>query len=233
MSEKLIKSKERVQLHGEVFTPQWMVQKMLNVEGVKEACGNIEATFLEPSAGDGNFLVAILERKLKVVTEQFSEGHWKTKSLFALSSIYGIEFLADNLEIARSRMLLCYLDWYEEVFHEQLTSKNDLYKSAMYIIRRNIVRGNTLTKKHPEYDTPILFNEWKKVKGSSSKVEKVEFTFLSLFTNEKESETGNLNRLPEGQMSIFDFGMIDEEKYEEVSKPVIIDIQKVHQLGER
>lgn len=64
--EKLIKSKERVQQHGEVFTPQWMVQKMLDVEGIKQACENIDATFLEPAAGDGNFLVAILERKLKV-----------------------------------------------------------------------------------------------------------------------------------------------------------------------
>lgn len=119
---------------------------------------------LEPAAGDGNFLVAILERKLKVVTEQFSEGHWGTKSLFALSSIYGIEFLADNLEIARSRMLIHYLNWYEEIFQEQLHSTTDLYKSAMYIIRRNIVRGNTLTKKHPDYDIPIMFNEWKKLK---------------------------------------------------------------------
>ena len=90
--EKLIKSKERVQQHGEVFTPQWMVKKMLDVEGIKQACENIEATFLEPAAGDGNFLVAILERKLKSVTDHFSSGHWKTKSLFALSSIYGIEF---------------------------------------------------------------------------------------------------------------------------------------------
>lgn len=35
--EKLIKSKERVQQHGEVFTPQWMVKKMLDVEGIKQA----------------------------------------------------------------------------------------------------------------------------------------------------------------------------------------------------
>lgn len=52
-------------------------------------------------------------------------------------------------------------------FQEQLHSSTDLYKSAMYIIRRNIVRGNTLTKKHPDYDIPIIFNEWKKIKGSS------------------------------------------------------------------
>lgn len=56
-SEKLIKSKERVQKHGEVFTPSWMVQKMLDTEGVKEACENLIAIILESAAGDGNFLV--------------------------------------------------------------------------------------------------------------------------------------------------------------------------------
>lgn len=79
------------------------------------------------------FLVAILERVPKSVTDHFSSGHWKTKSLFALSSIYGIEFLADNLEIARSRMLFHYLNWYEKNFQEQLHSSTDLYKSAMCI----------------------------------------------------------------------------------------------------
>lgn len=228
--EKLIKSKERVQQHGEVFTPQWMVQKMLDIEGIKKASENIDATFLEPAAGDGNFLVEILERKLKSVTDQFSEGHWKTKSLFALSSIYGIEFLADNLESARSRMFLNYLSWYEKVFQEKLKSKTNLYKSAMYIIKRNIVRGNTLTKKHPDYDIPIVFNEWKKVTGSSSKVEKIEFTFSSLFESDESFE----KIIPEGQMSLFDFDITDEVKLEEVpASSVIIDIKKVFQLGER
>ena len=41
---------------------------------------------------------------------QYDERSWKTKSLIALSSIYGIEFLEDNLEVARSRMFLYYLD---------------------------------------------------------------------------------------------------------------------------
>lgn len=225
--EKLIKSKERVQQHGEVFTPQWMVQKMLDIDGIKQACENLETTFLEPAAGDGNFLVAILERKLKSVTTQFSEGHWKTKSLFALSSIYGIEFLTDNLEIARSRMFLHYLNWYEEVFQERLNSTTDLYKSAMYIISKNVVRGNTLTKKHPDYDIPIIFNEWKKVTGSSSKVEKIEFTFSSLFEKGDVLEKG----ISEGQLSLFDFEIFDEIKME-TPDSLTIDIKKVYKLGE-
>lgn len=55
MEESLIKSKQHVQKHGEVFTPAWMVQKMLDTPGVKEACESVSKTFLEPSAGDGNF----------------------------------------------------------------------------------------------------------------------------------------------------------------------------------
>ncbi len=81
MEENLIKSKQRVQKHGEVFTPAWMVQKMLDTPGVKEACESVYKTFLEPSAGDGNFLQAILERKLKAVVRQYDKRNWKTKSL--------------------------------------------------------------------------------------------------------------------------------------------------------
>ena len=51
----LIKSKLRVQKHGEVFTPQWVVDKMLSIPGIKEKAENIFATFLEPSAGEGEF----------------------------------------------------------------------------------------------------------------------------------------------------------------------------------
>ena len=93
MEENIIKSKDRVQKHGEVFTPSWMVQKMLDTPGIREKTEDIYATFLEPSAGDGNFLEAILERKLSAVTRNYDKKNWKTKSLFALSSIYGIEYL--------------------------------------------------------------------------------------------------------------------------------------------
>ena len=93
-NQKLIKSKERVQKHGEVFTPNWVVNLML--DQVKSQTDNIYATFLEPSAGEGAFLTAILERKLESVKQQFDKKFWKTKSLFALASIYGIELLEDK-----------------------------------------------------------------------------------------------------------------------------------------
>lgn len=231
MEENLIKSKQRVQKHGEVFTPAWMVQKMLDTPGVKEACENVYATFLEPSAGDGNFLQAILERKLKAVVSQYDKRNWKTKSLVALSSIYGIEFLEDNLEVARSRMFLCYLDWYEQAFLERLSSKNDLYQSAHYLIHKNIVRGNTLTQQHPVTGEPIWFNEWQLVKGHPSLVRKIPFALSELLGKTVEAEKG----VVEGQLSFFDIDedfKIEDEIVEKTAEIKEITIQKVYLLGD-
>lgn len=231
MEENLIKSKKRVQKHGEVFTPSWMVQKMLDTPGVKEACENIYATFLEPSAGDGNFLQAILERKLTAVINQYDKRNWKTKSLIALSSIYGIELLEDNLEVARSRMFLFYLDWYEQTFGNKLSNKSDVYKSAHYLIHKNIVRGNTLTQKHPITDDPIWLNEWQIVKEHPSMVRKIPFALAELLGKEVDNDT----YVVEGQMSLFDMDdifMLDDEEPEITNDFEAINIQKVYMLGD-
>ena len=231
LEENLIKSKQRVQKHGEVFTPAWMVQKMLDTPGVKEACENVYKTFLEPSAGDGNFLQAILERKLEAVVRQYDKRNWKTKSLVALSSIYGIEFLEDNLEVARSRMFLYYLDWYEKTFSVKLSSKSDIYKSAHYLIHKNIVRGNTLTQQHPVTGEPIRFNEWQMVKGHPSLVRKIPFALSELLGKEVEDDRA----VVEGQLSFFDIDdefKIEDEVVEKIDAIEEISIQKVYLLGD-
>ncbi len=224
MEENIIKSKDRVQKHGEVFTPSWMVQKMLDTPGIREKTEDIYATFLEPSAGDGNFLEAILERKLSAVTRDYDKKNWKTKSLFALSSIYGIEYLEDNLEVARARMFLCYLDWYEDSFGERLSSNTDIYKSAHYLIKKNIVRGNTLTKRHPDSNELIMFSEWKRVKGYPSLVEEKRFAFAELFGEKIDGE----DKVVEGQLCLFE--ELDENL--SVGKMEQVVIQKVYTLGE-
>lgn len=224
MEENIIKSKDRVQKHGEVFTPSWMVQKMLDTPGIREKTEDIYATFLEPSAGDGNFLEAILERKLSAVTRDYDKKNWKTKSLFALSSIYGIEYLEDNLEVARARMFLCYLDWYEDSFGERLSSNTDIYKSAHYLIKKNIVRGNTLTKRHPDSNELIMFSEWKRVKGYPSLVEEKRFAFAELFGEKIDGE----DKVVEGQLSLFE----ELDKNLSVGKMEQVVIQKVYTLGE-
>ena len=94
-AEQLIKSRQRVKAHGEVFTPRRMVNQMLDLVSDELETGPqfVDKTFFEPSAGDGNFLIAILQRKLHAIEKRYQREFWPTESLFALASIYGIELL--------------------------------------------------------------------------------------------------------------------------------------------
>ena len=60
--DKQIESRKRVADHGEVFTPDWLVNDMLDM--VKQETERIDSRFLEPACGTGNCLVEILRRKL-------------------------------------------------------------------------------------------------------------------------------------------------------------------------
>src|SRR5204863_5361617 len=89
----LVKSKQRVADNGEVFTPAWMVEAMLDL--VQAETERIDSRFLEPACGSGNFIAQILRRKLAAVElkygkSDFERGHY---ALLALMSIYGIELL--------------------------------------------------------------------------------------------------------------------------------------------
>ncbi|MDR1018973.1 MAG: hypothetical protein LBM02_09775 [Lachnospiraceae bacterium] len=106
MKEVLIKSKERVRKYAEVFTPLWIVEKMLNQEGIKEKTEDLHATFFEPSSGEGIFLVEILKRKLATISDNTAQlKDWQRDALFALASIYAVELLDDNLEISHKNLL--------------------------------------------------------------------------------------------------------------------------------
>jgi len=214
MNERLIKSKKRVKEHGEVFTPNWMVEKMLDL--VKTETDDIYKTFLEPAAGDGNFLTAILKRKLEAVKQCYDKRYWQTKSLFALASIYGIEIQKDNLQEARKAMLDLFTD-----FHIEISNEVKLIKAARYIVYENIVWGDTLKKLCPD-GTEIIFSEWKQVPNSATKVERLPFTFASLFDGEKSEY-----QIPKGQLQL---SLFDDEKLEQVNKPLkykIVDIKDV------
>ncbi len=93
-----MKSRSRVKAYGEVFTPRHMVDRMLDLvrEELEAGPDFVDKTFLEPAAGDGNFLVAILRRKLHAIEKRYPREEWPQESLFALASIYGIELLEDN-----------------------------------------------------------------------------------------------------------------------------------------
>src|SRR3970282_891696 len=93
----LVRSKRRVADHGEVFTPAWVVEDMLAL--VKDESERIDARFLEPACGSGNFLVQVLRRKLAAVELKYGKSDFERRhyTLLALMSIYGIELLTDNI----------------------------------------------------------------------------------------------------------------------------------------
>lgn len=86
----LVKSKQRVANDGEVFTPEWMVEAMLDL--VKGETERIDSRLLEPACGSGNFLVKILRRKLAAVELRYGKSDYERRhyALLALMCLYGI-----------------------------------------------------------------------------------------------------------------------------------------------
>jgi 23S rRNA G2445 N2-methylase RlmL len=89
----LTKSKKRVKDLGEVFTPPELVQEML--DRLDPSVWHPDRTFLDPSCGNGNFLVAVVQRKVQT----------GSTPLQALRTTFGIDIMADNVGECRERIL--------------------------------------------------------------------------------------------------------------------------------
>lgn len=224
--EVIIKSKKRVQKHGEVFTPKRIVKMMLDQPGIKEACESLTPTFLEPSAGEGAFLTEVLKRKLEMVKETYNENlkQYENYSLFALTTLYGVELLEDNAQRCVMNMYKVYNDYYRKAAEiHQGSTRDKIFRAAQYIISMNIVQGNFLTKEQAHGD-PIIFSEWKLLKMKANqkqvKVQRTEYS-LEEIADETEHAPGYIHgtSLPaEGvQLSLFDM-LEDEALDEEVEK---------------
>jgi hypothetical protein len=148
-----VKSKQRVADHGEVFTPAWMVEAMLDL--VKAETERIDSRFLEPACGSGNFLVKILARKLAAVELKFGKSDFEKRhyALLALMCTYGIELLEDNITECRANML----ETLAEFLH--LAESEELYRAAAYVLSQNIVHGDAL-KMRTSGNQHITFAEW-------------------------------------------------------------------------
>ncbi|WP_055997051.1 hypothetical protein [Janibacter sp. Soil728] len=183
VEEQVVKSRDRVKAYGEVFTPRYMVDQMLDLvsEDLETAPDFVDKTFLEPSAGDGNFLVAILRRKLQAIEKHYPVKDWPQQSLFALASIYGIELLEDNHQEAQAIMLAEFLGFYRD-HGIHAGTETDLQKAAAFLIDTNIVRGNTLTAQTVEGDD-IQFSWWHRIEGQPRMVQREPFTLASLRDN--------------------------------------------------
>lgn len=238
IEEKIIKSKLRVQKHGEVFTPQSIVKKMLDVPGIREACESLTTTFLEPAAGEGAFLIAILRRKLKMVANIYSDDlvKYENYSLLALTTLYGIELLEDNAQTCVINMFQVYYEFYQEqAVKYEGKMKHKVLDSAKVIISNNIAQGNFLTRLSAS-GTPIIFSEWTPIKLDKKtkhiRVERTEYTLDEIFGGkEKSFGEAAAENVKDEQLSIFDY--IDEmeetlQKERKSMKYVLVKISDVY-----
>jgi hypothetical protein len=178
--ELVVKSRHRVKAYGEVFTPRHMVDRMLDLvrEELETGPDFVDKTFLEPAAGDGNFLVAILHRKLRAIEKRYPPELWPDESLFALASIYGIELLGDNHLHANEAMLAEFLRFHAS--HEVPCGPGStLRRAASFLIDTNIIQGDALTALDWRGEE-IQFSWWNRVPAMPGKVHREPFTIASL-----------------------------------------------------
>lgn len=176
-----VKSKKRIADHGEVFTSEREVNAMLDL--VKQETERIESRFLEPACGNGNFLVEILIRKLGVVDNRYKDSQleWERYAVIAVSSIYGVDILQDNVHECRERLYLIFNEHYTNHFNS--STQYDCRNSVKFILNRNILWGDALTLKTPDDKAkPIVFSEWSAVNGSM--IKRRDYTLANLLESQ-------------------------------------------------
>lgn len=203
-AKKQVKSRKRVVDHGEVFTNEREVKAMCDL--VSHECDRIESRFLEPACGDGNFLAEILHRKLATVKKKYKKSSYDFErySVLAVSSIYGVDIMKDNVKECRSRL---YKLWEKEYKSVCKKACNDETKEAIrYILSQNILCGNALTlmcvdNEQKDTEKPIIFPQWSLVTGALFKRHDFRLDVL-LKANEKPMQNK--------QKSLFEEDEIDQ-----------------------
>ena len=172
MPDKQIKSKDRVAEHGEVYTAEREVNAMLDL--VKNETERIESRFLEPACGNGNFLAEILKRKLTGVRRMYgkSRSEYEKYSVIAITSIYGVDILEDNVQECIARLFEVLFNEYKAVCKDEVLS--DCEDAVMYILQHNILCGNALSmlkvdSEGKDTDEPIIFAQWDLTTGDMVK----------------------------------------------------------------
>lgn len=156
---KIIKSKERVRDLAEVFTSEREVNAMLNL--VKYLSENVENTLLEPACGNGNFLVAILKRKLNTIKLKYKKQiDMEFYTIKAVASIYGIDISEENVKEARQRLLYEVKNFYSNSFNTRKPNEG-FWSSLNWVLERNIIIGDMINKVNDvvlvEYTTPKIY----------------------------------------------------------------------------
>lgn len=186
VAEKQLVSKKRVADHGEVYTGKQEVNTMLDL--VKQETERIESRFLEPACGIGNFVTEILERKLRIVESRYGKSQldYERNAVLAVSSVYGIDILEDNVVECRKRLFQIFDHRYSSLFKKR--SKEECRNAVQFILEKNITQGDALTLKTVGGNSqPIVFSEWSPVNGSMFK--RRDFSFHELFPKDKQRES--------------------------------------------
>lgn len=104
----VVRDDARIKKTGEIFTSSALVQEMLDKFPLEEFC-DPSKTFLDPSCGNGQFLSEVLIRKLENGIDFVT----------ALSCIYGVDIMQDNVETCKQR-LLCNLEQYRHIVDKNI-----------------------------------------------------------------------------------------------------------------
>ena len=241
---KMIKSRERVTDHGEVFTGEREVNAMLDL--VKQETERVDSRFLEPACGDGNFLAEILRRKL-VVAKKLAipprkrkplPSEFEKQSVIAIASMYGVDILIDNVIACRDRLYDIWNAEYEAICGKE--TDDQCREAVRFILSRNIVCGNALSLKVVDengIDTeePIIFSEWAFVMGN--KMQRKDFRFDKLLAGdydpkaEIEREQQAASEEP-GQLGLFGSKEDKSSDEGEFLKSYITDYRRVQEYGD-
>ena len=151
-----IRNTERIRDLAEVFTAEKEVSAILNL--LEPIASKIDSRFLEPSCGNGNFLVSILDRKLESISTRYkNQIEYEFLSIIAIASIYAVDIDIQNIREARSRMKERIIDHYSNVLNTRTRSEK-FDKVIDTILKANIIRGdmiNGINKiKFIEYTSP-------------------------------------------------------------------------------
>ncbi|MDR2585341.1 MAG: SAM-dependent methyltransferase [Prevotellaceae bacterium] len=209
---KQVKSKKRVADHGEVFTPVWVVNDMLDL--LPAEVWQPQKTFLEPACGEGAFLIEVYRRKLQTIKTE-KQDEWEWQATIATSSIYGIELLEDNAKQCVKNLMLVFDSFYDKKYPH--TQEKEVAETIQFLISRNIIQGNALTFRKcnlscgNECSTckEIVFSEWIPLENECFK--RKDFTYKGIIDADQNRQQ-YVASLFEVEFSKEEHGLIKEYK---------------------
>ncbi len=191
-----IKSKKRVAEHGEVYTNEREIDAMLDL--VSDESYRIESRFLEPACGNGNFCAAVLKRKLSVVKDKYKrcQSEYEKYSFIAMTSIYGIDILKDNVQECQERLLGIFISEYVQLYKKKING--EVVDAIRFVLSKNILHGDALTMKYMD-NTSLIVSEWSML--SRGMVKRRDFIYEELLQNPE-----NCMPVAEEEVSLFNIG---------------------------